>query len=268
MKPLTHRVATCLALVLIAGLAVLRADVWTDMGTQESEAKNESVRAIVTGSIPWVGAQVFKKAPPAMRTAMVQKAVAWAKLYLQSPAFKSSYDMARSNLKPEAPKATGTWAEQLKKQREEFDKSAAEMRKNAAGQSKEIRDMIENTIKQMQTQLDAQAKDPEMMKTMDNAMAQSRVAAQEKYKQDMARFDQEHPASAQMAIAQRLHHFLDVANSVDFNAKLVQSGSTMKFANPAYEQKPTEWKLCFRAGREPVEAAKALATAWLKEIGG
>ena len=42
----------------------------------------------------------------------------------------------------------------------------------------------------------------------------------------------------------------------------------MKFANPAYEQKPTEWKLCFRAGREPVEAAKALATAWLKEIGG
>jgi len=262
-----RRFAACTSLFLLIGLAVVKADVWTDMGTQESEAKAESVRSILTGSLPWVGAQVFKKAPPAMRVAMVQKAIAWGKQYVQSPAFKADYDKARANMKPEAPKDNGTWADQLKKQREEFEKNAAEMRKQVANQSKEIRDTIETTITTMRAQIDAQSKDPAMMKQMEQAVAQGRAGDQQKYKEELAKFETDHPANPQSAIARRLHHFLDVANTVDFSAKLVPANGRMVFANAAYEQKPTEWKLCFRAGREAVEAAKVLATAWLKEIG-
>jgi hypothetical protein len=253
---------------VLAGAVVLRADLWTDLNTQEAEARTQAVQTVLNGSVPYLGVAAFKKATPAMRTALVQRSAAWAKAFLQSPAFKMAYDTARNNEKPEPPKKTGSYADQLKKQREEFEKSAAEMRKNAAGQSKDIQTMIENTITQMRTSLDKMANDPAQMKMMENANAQAQAADQARYAQELARFEQQHPATAQSAVALRLHTFLDTCGAVDFNAKLVGTGGSMRFVNPQYEQKPSDWKMCFRAGREPVEAAKAFATAWLKEIGG
>jgi hypothetical protein len=44
----------------------------------------------------------------------------------------------------------------------------------------------------------------------------------------------------------------------------VSSGGTMRFADPRFESKPDQWKLCYRAGREPVEAARAFAAEWLR----
>ncbi len=38
------------------------------------------------------------------------------------------------------------------------------------------------------------------------------------------------------------------------------------FANPDYEAKDGQWKMCFRAGRGVVEAAREEAQAWLKEL--
>ena len=32
-----------------------------------------------------------------------------------------------------------------------------------------------------------------------------------------------------------------------------------------YEKKPTEWKMCYRAGRETGEALRGFATDWLAE---
>ena len=39
-----------------------------------------------------------------------------------------------------------------------------------------------------------------------------------------------------------------------------------RFAETRYEMKPSEWKLCYRAGKAPVEAARAFAQGWLKEL--
>jgi hypothetical protein len=253
---------------LAAGAAALRADVWTDLSTQEPEARAQAVQTVLNGSVPYLGVAAFKKATPAMRTALVQRAAAWAKAFTQSPAFKTAYDMARSNEKPEPPKKTGSYADQMKKQRAEFEKSAAEMRKNAAGQSKDVQTMIETTITQMRASLDKMANDPAQMKMMENANAQVQAVDQARYAQNLATFEQQHPAAAQSAVALRLRQFLDACGTVDYGAKVVAAGGTLRFANPQYEQKPSEWKMCYRAGREPVEAAKAFATAWLKEIGG
>jgi len=40
----------------------------------------------------------------------------------------------------------------------------------------------------------------------------------------------------------------------------------MKFADPKYEAKSGGWKLCYRAGKESVEAARAFAQTWLKGL--
>ena len=41
----------------------------------------------------------------------------------------------------------------------------------------------------------------------------------------------------------------------------------MAFVDPRYEEKPSEWKVCYRAGKEPVETARAMAQEWLQEMG-
>ena len=46
----------------------------------------------------------------------------------------------------------------------------------------------------------------------------------------------------------------------------VGHGSGLQFANPEYEKKSGQWKLCYRAGKEPVEAARAFAKEWLGEM--
>lgn len=39
------------------------------------------------------------------------------------------------------------------------------------------------------------------------------------------------------------------------------------FADPAYERKSPEWKRCYRAGKQPVDAARTFATTWLRQLG-
>lgn len=258
--------AACMA----AALAVVaHADILLDLGVEESEARQETIRAIVSGGVPWVGAKVFKAAPPTRRVALVQGALAWVKAFTQSPAFKTAYDTVRSQQRPEPPAAAVSYRDQLKQQRADLDKQAAEMRKNAAGQPPDIRKMVEDSIAQMRAQLDAMEKDPNMMSMMEQATAQAQTAEQQEYKERLQKFDEEHPTDPRRAIAKRLHRFLDECGDVDFNARLAPvRGGKMKFADETYESRSTEWKACYRAGREPVEAARTFVRSWLKEIGG
>ena len=91
------------------------------------------------------------------------------------------------------------------------------------------------------------------MKMIDNAIDKQINKAD-----DEKRF----PADANVLIKQRLKEFLDVSATVDFDARL--NGSM--FANPEYEAKSGQWKMCFRAGKAVVEAAREEAKAWLKEL--
>lgn len=94
---------------------------------------------------------------------------------------------------------------------------------------------------------------PNPMKMIDNAIDKQLNKAD-----DEKRF----PSDANELIKQRLKEFLDIAGTVDFDAQL--NGSM--FANPEYEAKSGQWKMCFRAGKAVVEAAREEANAWLKEL--
>jgi len=74
--------------------------------------------------------------------------------------------------------------------------------------------------------------------------------------------EKRYPSDAKALIKQRLTEFLEVSATVDFTAQL--NGSV--FANPRYEAKSGQWKMCFRAGKEVVAAAREEAQAWLKEL--
>ncbi len=82
------------------------------------------------------------------------------------------------------------------------------------------------------------------------------------------RGQQASPADARSAIAKRLREFLTLSATVDYGAKLVPCRNSQHscFADPAYEEKPGDWKKLYRAGKEPVDAARGFATKWLAEI--
>jgi hypothetical protein len=71
-----------------------------------------------------------------------------------------------------------------------------------------------------------------------------------------------YPSDPNKLIKKRLEEFLSVSESVDFDAKL--NGSM--FVNPDYESKDDKWKMCYRAGREVIGAAREEAQKWVKEL--
>lgn len=67
-------------------------------------------------------------------------------------------------------------------------------------------------------------------------------------------------------LRKRLDQFIATAATVDFAAQTKQEGGMLRFVNPAYERKPSDWKLMYRAGRAPVQTALDFARAWRKEL--
>lgn len=68
------------------------------------------------------------------------------------------------------------------------------------------------------------------------------------------------------SLTRRLDEFIATASTVDFAAQTAPSGGKIRFVNPAYERKSNEWKMMFRAGREPVQAALEFARQWRAEL--
>lgn len=85
--------------------------------------------------------------------------------------------------------------------------------------------------------------------------------------EELAQWKADYPATGRDMVKRRLREFLQESANVDYDAKLVRRDGKMRFANEQYEsEKSDEWKKCYRAGRLPVEKARAFASAWLKEL--
>lgn len=257
------RHALVAGLIATAGLATLRADVLTDLGIAASEATQMAVQAVTTGGLPWgTPVRTFKTASPAQRTAIVKNVMAWAKTFTATSAFASAYAQARDHMKPAPPAETLGVDEQMKKQMAELDKSEAEMKKQFANNPEMLKQMLTN-LETARKQMQEMWKNPQVR----TAYEKGNVEQKKSYEARLATFDAAHPADVRSAIAVQLHSFLNACGDVDFGAALKSGGSKKQFVDERYEDKPEVWKICYRAGKEPVETARALAQEWLKELG-
>jgi hypothetical protein len=99
------------------------------------------------------------------------------------------------------------------------------------------------------------------------AIVADRAEKEKRFQEDMRHWQEQYPADHNVLVAKRLRDFLAVSADVNFDAKLKVENTVKVFADPQYEEKPTDWKMCYRAGREATQAARAAATQWLKELG-
>lgn len=211
-------------------------------------------------------AKAFKAAAPASRAALVKNAIAWAKTYTESPAFKAEYEKRREADRPSSPEVKGTVEDELARQRAERQKAIDDMKQGLAQMAPEMRKAMEAAIKEAEAANKKMDADPQMAAMVRQMVEAQRAEDRDAYKGRLAAHERNWPADPKILVARRLQEFLDISKDVDFDARLVPAGRLMRFADPRYEEKPPTWKLCFRSGREAVAAAREAAQGWLKAI--
>lgn len=248
--------------------APLRAQNAPAGGAQETAARREMAYSfLVHGRLDvYPMRQAFKAAAPAGRAKMMKDLVEWARAYSDSPDFKARYEQERAGSRPTPPKGKSADAE-LARQKAEQQKSIDEMKKNLAQLPPELRKQMETTIKEIEAQTAKQNADPQMAAMMRQGAEMQIADEQKQYQEALARYNERYPADPKVLIAGRLRNFLDVSKDVDFAAALVPGpNGKQRFANAAYEARSAEWKQYFRAGKEPIAAAREAAQSWLAAL--
>ena len=193
--------------------------------------------------------------------------LAWIKSYVSTAEFKAAYSELREQEKPEAPAPRPSADDQIAKMKADMEKSIAETRKNMAAIDAETRKIMEASI-QADARPDGADGEGSGQRTLMRQMAEMSVAEDKKgHEEKLKEWERHYPADPRLLIKSRIREFLAASAGVDFAAKLLPRGDKMVFANDDYEQKPAEWKLCFRAGKEATGAARAFAATWLAELG-
>lgn len=238
-----------------------------DFGLKANELEERIVESLANGYLPaYPDKKVFKAASPAVQAAFVKNTLSWFKSYSESDAFKADYAQQRAAAKPSAPESKGTVDEQyaafLEKQRQDIEKTKQDIAKMPPDMQKQM----QAVVKQMEDNVEKSAKDPQMAAIMKQSYEQEGISAQKDYQERLATWEKKYPEDPKALIAARLRQFLEVSQDIPFDAQLVPKGKLMKFADPQYEAQTAEWKLCYRAGREPVQAARAFVGEWLSQI--
>ena len=262
------RYAALIGLLAVPAATAAGGDILSQLGIT-LEAAREAVGSVITAGVynPGLPAQAFKLMPAAARAQAATAGVAWLKTYAASPDFKRQYLQVRDSHKPQPTTYEVTPEQELAKTDQEQKEQLEASRKAMANLPAEQRKAMEEGLKAAEA-LIAQMNTPEQRK-MRLDMIKSMRASQAKQDQDaLAKWKVEYPDDPKPLIVKRLREFLQLSADVDFNAKLKTENSVSTFENPAYQAKPSQWKMCFRAGREATAAARAAVQQWLTELGG
>lgn len=253
--------------VLVSSAPALAQNPLAQLGLTEIRAR-ELTNSVVqdggrNGQIDPGLRKMFVALPGPVRGTVTTAMWAWAKTYVSSAAFKTEYAKARTEATPQPTVFNGTVDAEVKAQLDEQLKAIAETRKTVLPQlPADQRAAIEASLKQQESMLQS----PEFRNIMKQSIEAERVEQKSNDSSAMVRWRNDYPADPQVLVARRLREFLGMCTDVDFAAKTEILDGKRVFSSTVYERKPAEWKECFRAGPEAVNAARAAASAWLKQI--
>lgn len=239
------------------------------LGMSEEFAKDCIWSSFSGGYLSHPGGATLRQTAANERGMMVREVGEYAKNYSRSEEFKKKYAEYREGRRPTLPEEPKSMAQQRQEQKEQLQKSIRETEENSKSMSADQQEMMRGMVNMFKEQLKAlddpnnQMFGPEMEKML----KESHAAAIVEYKQKLAKWETDYPASPNGMIKHWLTEFLDVSKDIDFHAALIPGdGGKKHFAKPEYERKPENWKLCFRAGKETVDAGRAFARQWIEEL--
>lgn len=253
--PLKYRAAAVVLLTTLATVVVaqdvfqeyrLNKESWTDSLLESMTSKEFS-----TPQVP----RALKAVAPAQRAAIVTALAEAGRAFVESPAFATRYAEYFAKL-PDSRRTPKTAKELADSMKADFTNMLTQMEevvKNAPPDQK----------KQAEAAYAATKKDlAEQMKAIDQMAA---MAAQEARREAKNNPEAATPDPA-ATMKKALRRFLSQTADVDFAAATARRGSLQKFVRDDYEAKPQAWKMCYRAGQEACDAARAFATSWAAAI--
>lgn len=213
------------------------------------------------------GTRAFLKLPASARGAAATGLFAWAKAYVNSPAFKASYESYRKDRIPRGTQYGLSVEEAVKKEMDEARAAMEEMKKNlaASGLPPAEQEKILAAWKEAQ----AQASSPEFIEARRKLLESERAEASGSDARLREEVEQQMPADPQRLFARRLREFLELTADVNFSARTISltgGPDGMEFIDRADRRRHWIWQEAAIVGPEATAAARAAAQAWLKEI--
>jgi hypothetical protein len=203
------------------------------------------------------------------RTTTTREIASYAKSYTKSEEFKTKYLEYRDNRKPSPPEKPKSMSEQKKEQKEQMTKSIKETEAAMKSIPADQQEMMKGVINMYKEQLKS-LDDPNNTMfgpEMEKMQTQGYEMQVQEYKGELAKWEKENPSTPDVMVKRWLTEFLEVSKDVDFKAVLIPGdGGKKYFAKTEYERKPENWKMCFRAGKETVDAGRTFAKQWLGEL--
>jgi hypothetical protein len=211
--------------------------------------------------------QRFKAASGEQRAAMTRAAIAMARTFAESEEFARRYALYRETQKPQRSSAARTGDEARALQQQAIEQAVKEAMASAARLPADARQQLENSIAEMRKQIAELNADASYRAQVDAAAAAAAKEDDAELGRQLAVFHQEFPEDLDALISRRLRQFLLACSDIDFAAKVeVAPDKKLRFVNAAYERRSAEWKLCYRAGKPAVDAARRAAEDWLKTL--
>ena len=257
-------------LLLGGGLAhgVAQSEILTTLGTNASDAHNSIFMTLTSGFPALAGERsVFQAASGEARAAMVRAVVAMARTFAGSADFAKRYALYRDAQKPQRAEEPRSGSEALSQQQQALEQAIKQAMEHAAQLPADARKQLEDSIADMRKQIAELNADPEYRAAVDQMAAANAQQGDAEFAHKLAAFNAEFPEDVNALIARRLRQFLTTCGDVDFDAPLeTGADKQQRFINPAYERRSRDWKMCFRAGKPAVDAARAAANEWLTTL--
>ena len=259
--------AVAIVSIFSAGFTGKSSTPWTRLGIPESRAVENIRQSFLEGYLYTYGASSAKNVALGDRASIAVDVLTYTKSYVSSPAFIKAYEEARkaaTPVKPVQPRSK----EQIQREKiSELDKTIADGEQSMKTLPK---DLIE-PFKEVQQMLKDQKKDyenpdSEMLALLVSSESYIYSSANARYQEELEQWQKDYPSDHKIMIKARLESFLQLTADVDYNAALKEEYHKKKFVNSAYEKKPAEWKMAYRAGKPAVDAARTFAKAWLTEL--
>lgn len=267
---------TFMGLVVAAALSVvtvLAQSGLTQLGLTEAAARQFVLNEIKSPAlnrrnpIALAGTRAFLRLPASTRGPAATALFAWAKSYVNSPAFKASYDTYRKGRIPEGRQYAMTVEQEVKKQMDEELAGIEEMKKNLAASGMPAAEQAKVLAGWKEAQ--ATLTKPETIAARRQILAAQRAQESGSNAKLIEDVEQSTPADPQKLFARRLREFLEITADVNFAARTISltgGNDGIEFVDEADRQRHWIWQEAALVGREATAAARAAAQAWLKEI--
>lgn len=235
--------------------------VFNILGMSEAECKALLKDNLLSSVLSTPITHGWKKFDGKKRVAIVNDLGLYIKSYVNSSDFALDYKNYRESILPGRQEGIDVplRIEEIKR-----DIENTEREKKSAGH--EHRKSYDDLIASLKEQLEVLQNPNHPKYSLYAGIITLTPEQQEEINRQVAEFNKSYPPDARQYIKLKLKDFLELTSDIDFDAKLVQKNGKQVFENTAYEERDRNWKKCFRAGRETIQASREFATQWLKEI--